>query len=389
MRYVSISDRHLQPPAAIIFRGKGKRISKAERASWDERVHVYFQPRAWYNGEVGDEWTVRTLAPCTSHGQNKKNDPSAVEESVIFTDNLKTQTKRAWRRLLWKVGRCKSHLFPTGVTDEIQTIDDCIGQMTKTHMGKSHTEWLEATAEDGRTNLDRMLAGEVTASERRTLLTKFLGDAWDYVLANFDVLHSGEKNGCCLDKDGQFRTKIRLQGFEGDYDFGPEDHGPEATSSADEEEGSDSDVEQSEANGDGNVVDGDIEVTDEGEATTDESSSDSDGEGPSNVDDNGHFKKPDGWTMLSDPPEASAFTIANLRALGMWVALKWPYGDEFGWEIGEFVRVIDKGKYKGCYEIHFEDDIEYFWPKEPNSEYGPSRKWVLLTPELEPEAEED
>jgi hypothetical protein len=228
IRYVSKAERHLQPPAAIIFRGKGKRISKEERAAWDKRVHVYHQLKAWYDGVVGDEWTVRTFAPCTSYHQNKRN-LAEVEESVIFTDNLKTQTKKEWRRLLWKVARTKSHLFPTGVTDELQTIDDCIGNMVKTHMGRSHTEWLAETDANGRSNLERMLAREVTASERRILLTRWLGDAWDHVMENFDVLHSGDKNGCCLGQNGEGRDKIRLQGLTEAYTFGPEDDdGPEA-----------------------------------------------------------------------------------------------------------------------------------------------------------------
>ena len=67
-----------------------------------------------------DEWTIRTLAPCTSYGKN----PEDFEESVMYCDNLKTQTKPEWISLLWKHCRMKLHLFPSGVTDEVQTIDD-------------------------------------------------------------------------------------------------------------------------------------------------------------------------------------------------------------------------------------------------------------------------
>ena len=118
--------------------------------------------------------------------------------------------------------------------------------------------------ENGRSNLDRMVAGEVSASERRILLTKWLGDAWcvqwDHALAHFDVMHSGEKNGCCLGLGGHGRDKIRLQGLEGEYNFGPEDHGPEATSSADEEMSSDGEVDSELAEDAG--VEDEIEITD-------------------------------------------------------------------------------------------------------------------------------
>ena len=36
-----------QPKPILVFRGKGLRISEAERNAWDPRVHVLFQPRAW------------------------------------------------------------------------------------------------------------------------------------------------------------------------------------------------------------------------------------------------------------------------------------------------------------------------------------------------------
>ena len=104
-----------------------------------------------------------------TYAKNKGN-PANVEESVLITDNSKTQTKPEWHRLLWKKARTKSHLFPAGMTNEMQTIDDTVGYMTKGNMGGSHSEWVAKEHDDGRSNLDRMVAREVKASERRILL---------------------------------------------------------------------------------------------------------------------------------------------------------------------------------------------------------------------------
>ena len=90
---------------------------------------------------------------------------------------------------------------------------------------------------------------------------------------------------------------------------------------------------------------------------------------------------------MEKPP--SDFSIENLKALGLLIALKWPYGkDLFGWEIGRFLRICPerkKGrlpKHRGCYEIRFDsDDVEYFWPKRPTSEYGADCWWVLIKEE--------
>ena len=75
--------------------------------------------------------------------------------------------------------------------------------------------------------------------------------------------------------------------------------------------------------------------------------------------------------MHSQPPVP--FTVANFNALDMNAALKWKYkgpcGDLWGWEIGEFQKVTEKGKYKGCYEIQYDDQTVQHWPKDPNSDY--------------------
>ena len=63
--------------------------------------------------------------------------------------------------------------------------------------------------------------------------------------------------------------------------------------------------------------------------------------------------------------------------------MKWPYGDTVGWDIGKIKQLITRaGPNKGRYEIRFEDGIEYFWPKEPTSQYGLERIegiWPLVT----------
>ena len=36
----------------LIFRGKGFRMSKGEKSTWDKRVKVLFQEKAWYDENV-------------------------------------------------------------------------------------------------------------------------------------------------------------------------------------------------------------------------------------------------------------------------------------------------------------------------------------------------
>jgi hypothetical protein len=225
----------------------------------------------------------------------------------------------------------KLHLLPSGVTDELQTIDDGVGVMTKNHMGKSFTRWLEEVDGSGRTNLDRMLHGDVSASERRILLTKWLGDAWDYVLSHYDMVHSGEKTGCCMDIQGTNFHKIKLQGLEEDYFFGPEHHGPEANSSDDEREEGGSDLEAAENASQSTRDDmDDLEIDEEHPPSTEESEVE-DCTGPENVDENDCFVVPDGYEVVDAPP--FDFTLRNLKQLNLRLALKWAYGEMWGWPI--------------------------------------------------------
>ena len=53
-----------QPCLGIIFRGKGKRISDAERNSYHKSVDVFFQENAWADTRSSVEWVGRTLNPC-------------------------------------------------------------------------------------------------------------------------------------------------------------------------------------------------------------------------------------------------------------------------------------------------------------------------------------
>ena len=53
----------LQPQIAVIFRGKGKKISAAEKSSWHPDVDVFFQECAWADTKFCTEWVERTLKP--------------------------------------------------------------------------------------------------------------------------------------------------------------------------------------------------------------------------------------------------------------------------------------------------------------------------------------
>ena len=66
---------------------------------------------------------------------------SQGKESVLFTDNLSSQTTRHFIDVLWRKAKTKVHLLPTGVTDLVQLVDAGFGKLVKDEIGQAHDLW--------------------------------------------------------------------------------------------------------------------------------------------------------------------------------------------------------------------------------------------------------
>lgn len=110
--------RRGQPKIGLIFRGSGQRVSSEEQSSWHPDVHVRFQPKAWADAEYCEEHARLEMVDATREARQRG------EESVAFYDNLHGQTTEEHEKILKAKAKCVRHLLPTGVTSEIQLIDD-------------------------------------------------------------------------------------------------------------------------------------------------------------------------------------------------------------------------------------------------------------------------
>ena len=73
-----------QPKITVVFREKGLRISSMEKNSWDPRVNVMFQEKAWVDRTTCNEWAKKYFVPYL-----QENHPH--EERLVFRDNLDCQ----------------------------------------------------------------------------------------------------------------------------------------------------------------------------------------------------------------------------------------------------------------------------------------------------------
>ena len=143
-------------------------------------------------------------------------------------DNLHGQTTEEFKTYLHKF--CKTLLWhpPARCTDEVQPIDAGYGRLVEVYTGQALDEWLG----HGK-NLQKWECNALTASERRVLITNWVGEATERV----NKLPCGqargrtsqredtgvpplyrhrlfEKTGTAMTADGTGDDKISLEGLE-------------------------------------------------------------------------------------------------------------------------------------------------------------------------------
>ena len=192
-----------QPRPGVVFRGKGKRISAVEKALWDPRVFVMFQENAWVDRATNDNYTKHVICPFMLE------EHPLEEDKVMFCDNLEAQTTQSFLDLLHEVN-CSRYLQPPESTDLIQAVDAGLGRLTKFQVGRQFDDWM-----DKEDNLQKWEDGKITASEKRILITKWVGEAWEIIFKSgkYDPDKFFEHTGCLLTLDGSEDHLIKIQGL--------------------------------------------------------------------------------------------------------------------------------------------------------------------------------
>ena len=162
---------------------------------------------------------------------------AAGRESVLILDNLSGQTTERHRKNLAK-HKCKRHLLPAGVTDELQLIDDGVGYALKNEMGHLHDKWLMQPG-----NLEQWTAEgtDFPMWKKRVLVTNLAAQAWENLCGRFDFERAAQRLGMRMTVDGSGDQFIKLQGLDS-YTFTDADGGPPGAES--DEEGMDPEDEE-------------------------------------------------------------------------------------------------------------------------------------------------
>ena len=117
----SPDEKGSQPRPAIIFRGKGVRISNLERAAWHTGVDVSFNEKAW----ATDDWCYdnisKQMAPIVPGPK--------VAEALLLCDNLSGQCNDKFRKMMKSKHNVLVWNLPPGTTDITQPVDSGYGRL--------------------------------------------------------------------------------------------------------------------------------------------------------------------------------------------------------------------------------------------------------------------
>ena len=189
---------------ALIFRGKGKRISQDEVLAYDTDVDVYWQPNAWTDTAFSVKWVKNTLS----------NAAANLDEYVLFCDNLTAQVSdeflnevRQHKDIVWFGVSNGTHFW--------HPVDVGPGKAFKSHIKAGQNIWLENDE-----NIELWLGNDdrkLSAKDRRILITRWVGEA--YLKTSKDekflrkVYRSFAKTGCLITADGSEDNKINPEGM--------------------------------------------------------------------------------------------------------------------------------------------------------------------------------
>jgi len=122
----------------LVAKGKGLRITNAEKEAWDSRVQFFWQKNAWVDSIVMQELAKRFVG--------YKNKKFGEDHWVImFCDNLAAHVDSDVKKSFGD-GKVPLVFFPPAMTEVIQPIDAGYGRSTRCCIGNELDRWLMDTS---------------------------------------------------------------------------------------------------------------------------------------------------------------------------------------------------------------------------------------------------
>jgi hypothetical protein len=197
----------------LIFHGQSDRKQhpkwpslKAEYKLYDKRVAVMFNPKAWSNTDLMVEWIKTHYTYSTEHlffTRNSTQRPPRFLSLDVFAGQKTTEVTDALKSI-----NCTTSFIPGGTTGFIQVCDTAINKALKDRIEELADIYIDQ-------NEERRVEGKFTIGDRRVLLTKWVGQAWEEMhQEDGDMIRQAfEQVGLGLPVDGSQDQKIKIKDF--------------------------------------------------------------------------------------------------------------------------------------------------------------------------------
>jgi hypothetical protein len=167
-----------------------------------------FNPKAWSNTDLMVEWIRHHYIPSTNYPffqRNSTQRPPRFLSLDVFSGQKTQEVTDSFKSI-----KCTTSFIPSGTTGFIQVCDTTVNHALKSrieeladiYIDQNEREWVE---------------GKYSICDRRVLLTKWVGQAWqDMHQEDSDMIRGAfEKVGLGLPIDGSQDHKISIKDFPG------------------------------------------------------------------------------------------------------------------------------------------------------------------------------
>ena len=191
---------------ALLVRGTGQGMSLDELRGYSRLaglIVVYFQPKAWADGEIMHDWLDQFQRSTRTQG-----------ERLLGMDNHGAQVTQSFRNKMARMG-IQPAFTPPDCTDVVAPVDHNVGAALKHVMGKLYHKALESNYDDWTTN-------GLPAWKRRVLMAEWTAIAWHVVIKKKTNMlwKAFVSTGFCVAKDGSGNHLIKIVMPDGsDYNF--------------------------------------------------------------------------------------------------------------------------------------------------------------------------
>ena len=183
----------------LMFRGKGLRIAEIERKQYDGRVVVRFQDNAWCDEEIMKFWVGNMWKRPFGDDVGRKK--------LLVADVHKAQTTNVIQDMLISECQTALALVPPGTTSLIQPLDVSINSEFKNIIERLQNQHMHG-------NVIMYIEGKISASQRRVLISKWVGQAWTEICSKKEMIsHAFEKCGISIPINGSKDHLINIKGL--------------------------------------------------------------------------------------------------------------------------------------------------------------------------------